>query len=160
MHPMRSAPALTGMSLSCSLRVNRRVLKYLAIGINHEKDNLSSAHAEEVALDKLCRNKTLRKNRIVDVSLLVIRLTCSSTCESYALTQSRPCILCVMRMADALDYGFRVKKVYYSDSDGQIICTKFKDFIQEQHYVTKARKKKLPKRCANFNLIKRNIGTT
>jgi deoxycytidylate deaminase len=151
-HLTTSAQDLTGIAASSSLRMDRSVLKEMAIGINHEKDNAGSAHAEEVALDKLCRNKSLRKNRIVDVYLLVIRLTCSSTSETYTLNNSRPCVVCVKRMVDALDFGFRIKKVFYSNSQNEIVSVKFSTLLEEEHYVTKFYKKKLPKKCSKFKV--------
>ena len=112
-----------------------------------------SVHAEEVALDKLSRNKILRKGKFVKVSLLVVRITPRSVGDRYVLNNSRPCIVCTCRMLDIAQSGYIIKKVYYSDLNGEIVCSKFRDFVAEPHYKSKNyKRKKLPKKCQRYQL--------
>lgn len=88
-----------------------------------------STHAEEMALDKIVKNKT---KKIIDVSLLVIRISARSTCGSYKLCNSRPCAACMYKMSNSVENGYRVSKVYFSDDNGDIVCYKLRDILLEK----------------------------
>ena len=94
-----------------------------------------SIHAEEAAMDKIQPN---RKGKIINVSLLVIRITPASTVDSYKLANSRPCIACMYRIKNLVYNGYRVTKVYFSNEEGEIISYRLRDIVAEkQHHLTK-----------------------
>jgi deoxycytidylate deaminase len=101
---------------------------------NHICHNDRSLHAEEVAIDNL-RNKIDTK-KIIDVSLIVIRITLKSNIDTYTLCDSKPCVICLQRIIDCVKYGFRIKKIYYSTQSGEIICYKLRDLIKKKQYIS------------------------
>ncbi|AEX61397.1 putative cytidine deaminase [Megavirus courdo7] len=106
-----------------------------------------STHAEEMALDKLKKN---RSKRIIDVSLIVIRITPSSTPDSYKLANSRPCIGCIHKIKNSFNYGVRINKIYFSNENGEIICYKLRDILSEKQHLSKYhRMSMIPKKYTN-----------
>ncbi|AGF85529.1 hypothetical protein QJ854_gp253 [Moumouvirus goulette] len=87
-----------------------------------------------MALDKLRKNKN---KKVMNVSLLVIRITPSSTRETYSLTNSRPCIGCMYKIKNSFNYGVRINKIYFSNGNGDIVCYKLRDIIQEKQHLSK-----------------------
>ena len=85
-----------------------------------------STHAEEMAIDKLVKSarRSRRPSRkIIDVSLMVIRMSSRGTPQSFKLGNSKPCLNCIHRIDDLIRYGYRVTKIYYSDCDNTITST-------------------------------------
>lgn len=100
-------------SCACTKKVGR---KHLTI---HSK----STHAEEMAIDKLIKiaRKTRRSTRkIIDVSLIVIRMNSKGTPDNYHLGNSKPCSNCVHKIEKLTSYGYRINRIYYSNDDGMI----------------------------------------
>jgi hypothetical protein len=93
-----------------------------------------SVHAEVMAMDKIRQNKS---KKIIDVSLLVIRITKKSVATSYQLSNSRPCICCIHKIKNMNCHGYRISKIYYSDDMGNIICSKLRDIVREKHHICK-----------------------
>lgn len=74
---------------------------------------MASKHAEMDALDKIKYKKNVPKK----IDLFVIRLT-----KVGDLTESRPCLHCLIRLKLS---GLNIKHVYYSNSEGNIIRESF-----------------------------------
>ena len=94
-----------------------------------------STHAEEMAIDKLIKN--IRKSRkysrkIIDVSLMVIRMSAKGTPDCYRLGNSKPCSNCLHRINSLPKYGYRVTKIYYSDDDGTISVSNATDLENDE----------------------------
>lgn len=106
-----------------------------------------STHAEEMALDKVYLKKT---SKIINVSIIVIRITPSSTPDHYTLTNSRPCIMCMHKIKNTVPFGYRVTNVYFSNNNGDIVKYKLRDIIKEKQHLTKFHKiSQLPKNLIN-----------
>ena len=91
-------------------------------------DGLSmSLHAEEVAV----QNLPIRKSKkLKKVSLLVIRISRSSTSNDYVLSDSKPCVYCLSKIMKATDKGYKINKIYYSVGATQsITCVNVKNII-------------------------------
>ena len=133
-----------------------RVPNQIAIGINHPTynyrlpvdfnncgkkhngyyDNIhygcNSIHAEDMAIDKLPHINCKRRKKI---NILVIRITSSSNSEKYKLVNSQPCKNCVEKMSYI--QGYKVKKIYYSNENGEIVCCKLRDLANKSQHITK-----------------------
>ena len=143
------------------LREISRVLYVLSTGMNHEnhipkkqstknnpydnhdcschhKNQLlysdKAIHAEEMAIDKIKKNN---KKKLINVSLMVIRISPSSTSNDFHLSNSRPCAICMLKIKNMVHFGYKISKVYFSNSNGQIVCYKLKNLIQEKQYLSK-----------------------
>jgi len=96
-----------------------------------------SVHAEQNAISKISSSKHIFKK----TDLLVIRLS-----KHGKLGPSKPCQHCVYRLCAACEkYNFCIQYVYYSDSDGNIICQKFSDLMNSKHYISSGIRKKIEK---------------
>ena len=73
---------------------------------------MQSIHAEENCIDKL---PYIKNGKIKRVSLLVIRIT-----RTGIITMSKPCFRCINFMNRALEKGYKIDTVYYSNNEGQI----------------------------------------
>ncbi|XWV26641.1 putative cytidine deaminase [Tupanvirus soda lake] len=93
-----------------------------------------STHAEEMAIDKLKKNK---KRKLISVSLLVIRISYGSTVDVYNLSNSRPCVACMSKIKNLTNFGYKVTKVYFSNENGDIVCYKLRDILKEKQYLSK-----------------------
>jgi deoxycytidylate deaminase len=89
-----------------------------------------STHAEMDAIQKLKR-KNRESNRIILVNILIIRIS-----KTGILNCSKPCLNCLKHIQNLPRYGYRVKYVYYSDENGNIVRRKLDDLIQTSTYVT------------------------
>lgn len=87
-----------------------------------------------MALQKIQEHKP---KKIIDVSIIAIRITRSSTVESYHLIDSRPCVSCMYKIKTSVNMGYRVNKVYFSDTNGDIVCYKLRDIVKEKQFVSK-----------------------
>ncbi len=112
------------MQYTCTKECNKSTLNYCD----------KSTHAEEMAIDKLRKNN---KPKLIDISLLVIKITPASTIESYRLSNSRPCIACMYKIKNITYSGYRLSKIYFPNENGQIICYKLRDILKEKQYVSK-----------------------
>lgn len=165
------------IAVPSSLRKASRVLNLVSNGINHEnyspkmrnsqhgkketkyhkaakpvKNSIRSTHAEEMAIDKLKKN-TSRK--IINLSLIVIRISPGSVPGDYTLGNSRPCAACMYKIKNSLKLGYRINKVYYSDDIGDILCYKLRDILNEKQHVSSFyRRNSIPKNLLKeFNLV-------
>lgn len=121
-----------------------------SFGINHESNRRSnhskichtdwSIHAEDMALDRIWK-KANRSKKIIELSLLVIRIGLHSSADSFVLSSSRPCISCLHKMINSPKYGYRIGKVYFSNEHGKIVCQKLRDLIREKQKIPKILKK-------------------
>lgn len=143
------------------LREAGRVLKVLSIGYSYEKlsgsnyvnginntpHHLSSVHSESMAIDKM---KICKKAKRTKVSLLVIRITQSSTPDNFRLVNSRPCVKCLYNLYQFHNRtNYYVDKIYYSTSDSGIVMSRFNHIINEKQYVSKYyRQRSLPKKIS------------
>lgn len=99
-----------------------RVFYPISYGENHLRSS-ASIHAEENCVQKLLPKKF---KRIVNVSILVIRINLEG-----GLSMSKPCFKCIEKMNDAHKYGYRIKNVYYSTKEGNIVKTSLSKLTNE-----------------------------
>lgn len=108
----------------CNCNTNRKTLTF----------SDRSTHAEEMAIDKIQKNKG---RKLIDISLLVIRITPTSTPDSYKLVNSRPCAACVYRIKNMASHGYKISKLYFSNENGDIVCYKLRDIIKEKQFLSR-----------------------
>jgi hypothetical protein len=92
-----------------------------------------SFHAEVSALNKLPFN--LKKKKI-NIDILVIRVSRANN----KMSNSMPCISCLGYMINTIPLrGYRIKKIFYSNSDGEIEQTTLNQMIMDEnkHHITK-----------------------
>ncbi|BCS82940.1 cytidine deaminase [Cotonvirus japonicus] len=87
-----------------------------------------------MALDKIKKPKS---KKILKVSLLVVRITPSSTPDSYTLINSRPCIACMHKIKNSAEHGIKINKIYFSNELGEVICYKLRDILNEKQHISK-----------------------
>jgi hypothetical protein len=91
--------------------------KMLSYGVNQMGDtegNVAGIHAEHDAIKKLLPLK--RKKRLVNINLLVIRLSGKNKLQS-----SKPCINCIKIMKILPQrLGYKIQDIYYSNDNGEI----------------------------------------
>lgn len=93
-------------------------------------------HAETDALQHLPPN---RSKRWITLDLLVVRVT-----KTGNIKNSRPCVKCIEFMMKVS--GYKIRNVYYSNSNGEIVCEKLLDlYHSEEQHVSLAFKKKYNK---------------
>jgi cytidine deaminase len=104
----------------------------LSFGFNRMGDiNLNEAgvHAEHDVINKL---KPLeRKKKLEPINLLVIRFS-----KNNKLQNSKPCANCIQTMKTLPQKkGYKVKNIYYSNDNGDIIKSNLKNLENEElHY--------------------------
>lgn len=95
----------------------------LSFGVNQMGDSdgkTPGIHAECDAILKLMPLKN--KKRLEIINMLVVRLSSKNKIQS-----SKPCINCIETMKTLPPkMGYKIDKIYYSDSDGNIIKTSLK----------------------------------
>ena len=105
---------------------------------NHHKNHLlysdKAIHAEEMAIDKITKNN---KRKLINVSLMVIKISPNSTPDAYHLSNSRPCAICVLKIKNMVYIGYKISKVYFSNKNGEIVCYKLQNLIKEKQYLSK-----------------------
>lgn len=105
-----------------------------------------STHAEEMAIEKLPIKRKQSKKKFINVSMLVIRISHASNCETFKLSNSKPCISCLFKIQNCFLNGYKINKLYYSNENGEITYSKVKDLIKCNHTVSKFyRKSNIPK---------------
>lgn len=156
-----------GIAVLFLLKKASAVLNVLTTGTNHvdhtdiknTKKNSKNIihpypktiHAEETAINKIQINKNRKK---IEVSLLVIRITPSSTIDNYRLTNSKPCVSCISKIRNIEQIGYKITKIYFSDEQGDIICYKLRDILTEKQYLTKYyRRTNIPKNLLKFDIV-------
>jgi hypothetical protein len=107
-------------------------VRILSFGTNMMGDsdgNEAGIHAEHNALTKL---KPLQfKKNLEPINLLVIRLSKTNKIQS-----SKPCSNCI-KIIDCIPEkkGYKIKNIYYSDNEGNIVKTTLNNLKnEEQHY--------------------------
>lgn len=83
---------------------------------------VNSTHAEISVIHKL-----LKTQKKIDADLWVIRVT-----KEGELVNSEPCLSCIVALKK-----YNIKRVFYSDSEGDIICIKLNDIIIKDSYKTR-----------------------
>lgn len=105
------------------------ILNYDIIGSNSLrhvwKGCQYGTHAEVAALQNLPYNFS---KRTISLDMLVIR---SISCGQ--LRNSKPCFKCIKHMNLLESRRYCIRKIYYSDDDGNIICENFKDLLNEEN---------------------------
>ena len=106
-----------------------RILSFGTNMMGDSNGNDAGIHAEHNALIKL---KPLKfKKQLESINLLVIRLSKTNKIQS-----SKPCSNCI-KMIDFIPEkkGYKIKNIYYSDNEGNIIKTNLNNLKnEEQHY--------------------------
>jgi hypothetical protein len=104
----------------------------LSYGTNYLTNiyNNISIHAEHDALLRLRENK----KKIKKINIVVIRYNTKNE-----LGNSKPCIYCLNHMYNIAKYkGYNIYKVYYSNRDNIVICTKFNNlYFEENKHIPK-----------------------
>jgi cytidine deaminase len=116
-------------------KANQNVLKkanVLSFGFNRMGDvdgKKPGIHAEHDAINKL--KPLVVKKRQISINLLVIRLS-----KNNKMGISKPCTHCIQTMRNLPQKkGYKIKKVYYSDDQGNIIKSSLNNLEkEEQHY--------------------------
>ena len=111
------------------------VKKVLTYGENYYINNHYTIHSEIDAINKL-RNKSsfCKKNRFKNVDLLVIKI--SKTGSHLGL--SKPCNHCIAGISNIpIKYGFKIKKILYSDQNGNIIKTTISELFNSKQHISK-----------------------
>ena len=101
----------------------------LAFGLNHTTPccHTGTIHAERAAIDKLPYRPANKKP--LKVSLLVVRFS-----KSGKLGNSKCCVKCIHDMQKLpIQKGYRITKVYYSNSDGDIVKTSLKHLQKDEN---------------------------
>lgn len=88
-------------------------------------------HAEINALTKLIRTK-ISNRKLITIDLLVIR-----TDKNLLLKNSKPCQKCIDYMMQLPKYGYRMRYVYYSNNEGNIIKTNFTNLYHNNNHVSR-----------------------
>ena len=93
--------------------------------------NQPGTHAEHDAINKL---KPLRiRNRLQSVNLLVIRVS-----KNNKLQQSKPCANCINIIKKLpAKKGYRIKNIYYSNENGEIVKTNVTNLEKEELHFSK-----------------------
>lgn len=112
----------------------------LSIGYNRmgEKNGLyPGVHAEHDAINKL---KPLSRNKhLKAVNLLVIRVS-----KNNKLQSSKPCANCIKIIKSLpIKKGYRVRNIYYSDDNGNIIKTNINNLEKDELHYSKFFRKKM-----------------
>lgn len=100
--------------------------------------NEPGIHAEHDAINKL---KPLNRNKHPQVvNILVVRFS-----KNYKLQNSKPCANCIENMKVLPEKkGYRIKNIYYSNENGEIIKSNLKNLEKEEiHYSRFFRKNKI-----------------
>ena len=100
----------------------------LSVGINHENpSSIGTVHAERAAINKLPQRPINKKP--MKVSILVIRFT-----SSGKLGNSKCCHKCIFDLGTLpVLKGYKIKKVYYSNREGDIVKTNLKELNQDKN---------------------------
>ncbi len=114
-----------------------RILTY---GFNRNGDidgKYPGIHAEHDAINKL--KPINRKKYLQNVNLLVIRLT-----KNNKLQQSKPCAICIRIMKTLPQKkGYKIKNIYYSNINGEIIKSNLTILENEELHYSKFYKQKM-----------------
>lgn len=106
----------------------------LSYGINQMGDCKgikAGIHAEHDSIRKLLPLK--RKKRLENINLLVIRLS-----GKNKLQLSKPCINCINMMKTLPPkLGYKIKDIYYSNENGDIVKSSIKNLENELPYYTR-----------------------
>lgn len=110
------------------------VILFDPISISENNLNIThSFHAEVSALNKLPFN--LKKKKI-NIDILVIRVSKANN----KMSNSMPCLSCLGYMNHTIPFrGYKIKKIYYSNSEGNIEETTLNQMIMDdnKHHITK-----------------------
>ena len=113
-------------------------MKNVVVGFNSDRDLYSGAcygeHAETNALAKLIKVNQRQSNKLINIDLLVIK-----TDRNFCLKNSKPCHKCISYMMNFPKYGYRIRYVYYSDQNGNIIKTNLTDLSDDNYAHTSRR---------------------
>ena len=111
------------MLLYCPMLKTQIGMKNVSFGMNETNkwNYMPTTHAEVSAYMKIKGYKNI-KNKL---DLFVIRIT-----KGGKLSESRPCFHCI----DILHKShLNIVNVYYSTTEGTIVCEKFKNMILHKH---------------------------
>jgi len=106
----------------------------LSYGMNSYADidgKNPGVHAEEDAINRLMPLKLKKNLEIID--LMVIRLS-----KTNKIQYSKPCTNCIRTMQTApLKKGYKIRYVYYSNSEGGITRSSLKTLENEEQHVSR-----------------------
>lgn len=94
-------------------------------------------HAEHNAINNL--KPTMKTKKLTTVNILVVRFS-----KNNKLHNSKPCTKCIQTMINLpKTKGYRIKNVYYSDDNGNIIKTNLRTLETDVPYYTRFYRKHL-----------------
>ena len=131
---------ITTLRVSCQKgKVNKSSV--LSYGFNYSGDN-GGVHAEHDAINNLKPNRRANmhksRNRLQSVTLLIVRF--SRTNKIY---NSKPCANCIQNMIGLPERkGYRIRNVYYSNDNGEIIKSDLHMLQNETPYYTRYYRRK------------------
>lgn len=98
--------------------------------------NVPGIHAEHAAINKL--KPSYRKKRLQTINLLVIRIS-----KNNKLQSSKPCTNCIQNMKTLPEKkGYKIKNVYYSNNDGDIVKSNFQILEKEEQHLSRFYRRK------------------
>lgn len=98
--------------------------------------NVPGIHAEHAAINKL--KPLYRKKRLQTINLLVIRIS-----KNNKLQSSKPCTNCIQNMKTLPEKkGYKIKNVYYSNNDGDIVKSNFQILEKEEQHLSRFYRRK------------------
>jgi hypothetical protein len=113
------------------------VLNFGVNKIGDIKGKNPGIHAEYDTINKLIPLKN--KKKLKSINLLVIRLSIKNKIQS-----SKPCNNCIEMMKTLpIKKGYKIKNIYYSDENGDIIKTSLEKLDSEEKHFSKFYKNKL-----------------
>jgi len=106
----------------------------LSFGFNRIGDvnaNDPGIHAEHDAINKL--KPLYRKKKLESINIIVIRFS-----KNNKLQNSKPCANCIKTMKILPEKkGYKIKNIYYSNENGQIIKTNLTNLEKEELHFTR-----------------------
>ena len=123
--------------IACVLQGKQNILNFAENITGDIEGNTPGIHAEHNALLKL---KPLnKKKRLTQINLLVIRVSKTNKIQS-----SKPCWNCILNMKSIPEKkGYKLKLIYYSDGNGNIIKTTLNKLQNEDKHYSKFYRKRI-----------------
>jgi hypothetical protein len=122
---------------NCPL-IKANILSYGFNSMGNVEGTEAGIHAEHDAILKL---KPINyKRRLININILIIRMS-----RMNKIQNSKPCVNCIQKLKYLpLKKGYKIKNVYYSDDNGDIIKTNLTKLENEElHYTRFFRRKNI-----------------
>ena len=115
----------------CVVLKNSRVLSFGINTLGDKEGRIPGIHAEHDTINKLVSLKN--KKNLESINLLVIRISSKNKIQS-----SKPCSRCIEIMKTlTIKKGYKIKLIYYSDENGDIIKSTLTKLDLEEKHISK-----------------------